>query len=719
MALPDSSSVNEDICPFTDVESAEKLRINEHRRQRGVPADSPYVGLSISGGGIRSASFALGVLQALNRFGVLNKIDYLSTVSGGGYIGSSLTWFNHVQAKAGTAWQFPFGTNGVGSRTPDKETPLNYLRQHCDYLKPTNELNGIAFFANFLRNSLLSFTVYFSLIIAVFFLLHTLGTFSPAVSLKKTYLYNWNGALLYSGGIVLIFVVLSGLYALATYLLSSMSKRDYSLRLYVQKLMGAMISLVAVTLLLGSLPIVDTSLHDWVVSMGGTMSALGALGTAYEYRRQRTAVEPTSNGSSSIRVAITAIALIYGLSLLAYVTTKTLIYSRGWSLSDAVLYFFLPSIALGYFVDTNYFGPGRYYRDRLMEAFMPGDETVKDNRWRPAYSADRAQLSEMCSKEERGPYHLINCNLILADSSEAIYRGRGGDSFTLSPLFCGGFSTGWCKTINFIDNKMTLATAMSISGAALSPNAANNGAGVTRSRTVSFLLSLLNFRLGYYVTNPAVSGVKKWIAKMSHPNFYYPGLKQGLLGIGLNEKATYLSLSDGGHFEDAGLYELARRRLDLIFISEAGADADYTMSDLANAIERIRVDFGYHIHFPDEYPDDFGIANMLPGSGGSAVGNDEIKLAKRGFAIGDIYYGKDEKGIERSGKIIYMQAVLTKDLPPDIFSYRKLSSQFPNEPTTDQFFNEAQLEAYRELGYQLCKEMIRTNDAVSTNPKWF
>src|SRR6266404_3484820 len=49
------------------------------------------VGLALSGGGIRSATFSLGVLQALARLDVLRYVDYLSTVSGGGYIGACVT----------------------------------------------------------------------------------------------------------------------------------------------------------------------------------------------------------------------------------------------------------------------------------------------------------------------------------------------------------------------------------------------------------------------------------------------------------------------------------------------------------------------------------------------------------------------------------------------------------------------------------------------------
>src|SRR5215467_1435744 len=57
--------------------------------------ERPQSALCLSGGGIRSASFALGVLQALARHGVLFGFDYLSTVSGGGYIGSWLAAWRH------------------------------------------------------------------------------------------------------------------------------------------------------------------------------------------------------------------------------------------------------------------------------------------------------------------------------------------------------------------------------------------------------------------------------------------------------------------------------------------------------------------------------------------------------------------------------------------------------------------------------------------------
>ena len=80
--------------PYLDtVIDAEKAYLKKRRRKNGLskPEDDDLWGLSVSGGGIRSATFGLGVLQRLTSNNVLKRFDYLSTVSGGGYIGSCLT----------------------------------------------------------------------------------------------------------------------------------------------------------------------------------------------------------------------------------------------------------------------------------------------------------------------------------------------------------------------------------------------------------------------------------------------------------------------------------------------------------------------------------------------------------------------------------------------------------------------------------------------------
>src|SRR5437762_13516910 len=100
--------------------------------------------LCISGGGIRSATFGLGVLQGLARCSLLDKFHYLSTVSGGGYIGSWLSaWIRND----------PHGLDGVVEelkRRPDsalnpEPRPIRHLQEFSNYLAPKTGLTSVDF----------------------------------------------------------------------------------------------------------------------------------------------------------------------------------------------------------------------------------------------------------------------------------------------------------------------------------------------------------------------------------------------------------------------------------------------------------------------------------------------------------------------------------------------------------------------------------------------
>jgi patatin-like phospholipase len=139
---------------FNDVFRAEIAVIND-RRSRQRPARDPIVleteaddgigepvlgpnenanvvGLALSGGGIRSSAFCLGALQALNEAGVLEQVDYLSTVSGGGYIGCSLS-----AGLESTQGKFPFESRIV----EEEAASVQHLRDHSNYLFPQGAID--------------------------------------------------------------------------------------------------------------------------------------------------------------------------------------------------------------------------------------------------------------------------------------------------------------------------------------------------------------------------------------------------------------------------------------------------------------------------------------------------------------------------------------------------------------------------------------------------
>ncbi|WP_051953707.1 patatin-like phospholipase family protein [Methylocapsa aurea] len=118
--------------PPNSVTAAENVAINERRQyirdNKGRDrTHAPFTGLALSGGGIRSASFGLGTLQALHAHSGIEGIDYLSTVSGGGYIGCAMT-----AAMQSTKGDFPF----TNPKSFDDTASVRHIRDFSNYLIP-------------------------------------------------------------------------------------------------------------------------------------------------------------------------------------------------------------------------------------------------------------------------------------------------------------------------------------------------------------------------------------------------------------------------------------------------------------------------------------------------------------------------------------------------------------------------------------------------------
>ena len=121
---------------------------------------------------------------------------------------------------------------------------------------------------------------------------------------------------------------------------------------------------------------------------------------------------------------------------------------------------------------------------------------------------------------------------------------------------------------------------MAISGAAASPNM-----GYHSSPPVGLVMTLFNVRLGWWLGNPA---------RQARP-YRREGPRWGPCGgqavvsrpSATTDDSPYVYLSDGGHFENLGLYEMLRRRCRFIVVIDAGCDPDFTFEDLGNAVRKI------------------------------------------------------------------------------------------------------------------------------------
>src|SRR5574337_385665 len=221
-----------------------------------------------------------------------------------------------------------------------------------------------------------------------------------------------------------------------------------------------------------------------------------------------------------------------------------------------------------------------------------------------------------------------------------------------------------------------LGETMAISGAAASPNM-----GYHSSPPLAFLMTIFNVRLGWWCGNPRYDGA--W--RKSQPGLGLLYLLKELLGL-TDNKSRFVYLSDGGHFENLGVYELVRRRCGTIVVGDAGCDPDGTFDDLGNAVRKIRVDLGISI-------------DIDPSS---------IKNNTQACVVGTIRYADKDGPGAPDGKLLYIKPTLFGKLPADVANYKTApgSSRFPHESTADQWFDENQFESYRMLGYYTITRQI-------------
>jgi hypothetical protein len=697
--------------------AAERDCIEAQRANRGAPLKArKYIGLALSGGGIRSASFALGVIQALEAKERLSRVDYLSTVSGGGYIGAALTWFNFLQK--GKPYKFPFGAKYESRREHEGTERAEvdntaFIRQHGEYLTPSKHFTSVSLVGVLLRNIFVTFSVYFALVVsgtlALRYYHDDILDCLPGGWLRD----NVDERMLPAVCLLLLFASLSIIFGLFTAIVPKLNPDNhflYKMRVDSQRLIGWSLVWTFGALICGSIPYIYAAIEDWRVS-GATLTTTGTAGVVYEFvKQQRPKLALARPKLNLLILWITVLSIIYGLLLGAYALARAV--DPGADKFLLVLYFLAYAVVVGGVMNSNMFSISRMYRDRLMEAFMPDEVAVECRKWRPATKADVTYMKDVCTKEHRGPYHIVNTNVVLTTTDYATYRGRGGDSFIFSPLYSGSEATGWHPTGEICGGAMSLATAMAISGAAVNPNTACGGRGPTRNRLASFVLALFNIRLGYWVRNPHAGPVTRALTKLVWPNLLYPGLRQGLLGTGLHVGAGYIELSDGGHYDNTGIYELVRRGVDTIVLSLASADPGYGFDDLADVIERVRVDFGVYIRFPSMLADAVPCAPLGAAAGapaaaaGIATG---LAFAKNAYVIGSIAYPDGKRGT-----LVVLKSCLTNVLPVDVIRYACNHAAFPNESTADQFFDERQFEAYREAGYAAADGML----AQHANAEW-
>lgn len=651
---------------FESIREAEKEWIVERRAAAGLPPiTDDLVGLAFSGGGIRSATFNLGVLQALEKSDVLRHVDVLSSVSGGGYAASCYHWLRANADMPQSGSMFDAQVKGGG-------TVLDWLRAHGKYLIAQRGFSIWTLLASILASTFVNLLVILPPLLMVVYAL-TLG-WLPASWLaemlpQERALQGHHGflLLLLAG---MLCLALIPFFAVAFALLAGVDRFHSAARVDRWRVaMGRLLCFGLALLALGSIPLAARlgefaahyfsmhSLRGIGMHMSYLAPVLGGRGS-FVFDRRR-------GGKGRSKLASVGLALVvYGLLILCY----HLAAHDAWMRSSLFAVLLVASLLLAVFCNLNRVSIHAYYRGRLGNAFLP---VLGDN---PAIHPDRFAMDAL-DPRHGAPLALINTTLNTTSSHNETLRSREGASFFLSPLFCGSSATGWRRSNRWQGGRMTLANAFTISGAAIDPDMVD-----TRARPVSFLMALLNVRLGFWANNP------RWVGSASpFLPWWWIFIGREMSGFGLDENRGHVHLSDGGGFENLGIYELIRRRVRYLIVTDAGADPDTTLSDLGRAIERARVDFGARIRID---------ADRLFHQRNDA-------LMQQPYAIGTIHYADGS-----TGEILYIKPKLCMDLSADIYAYWRAHPAFPDEPTSEQFFGETQFEAYRALGQQIMQRLL-------------
>jgi hypothetical protein len=362
------------------------------------------------------------------------------------------------------------------------------------------------------------------------------------------------------------------------------------------------------------------------------------------------------------------------------------------------------SLLMSVCINVNKFSLHSMYRNRLIRAYMGASRRRSERRPNPFTGFDvydNLPMHELrhyhgaTGEPKRKLMHVVNICLNLTSGHNLAWQQRKAETFTVSPLHCGNFQLGYRRTEEYGGGSappgrgISLGTAVTISGAAASPNM-----GYHSSPALAFLMTLFNARLGWWLGNPGLAGNDKYSDRLhsfnrSGPRFALRPILAEALGHSDNT-SPYVYLSDGGHFENLGLYEMVLRRAHLIVVGDGSQDPQSRFEDLAGAVRKIRIDLGIPIDF----------------IGGMPIYAKDDKDHKRGdnryCAVGLIRYScadTDTSGQPaKDGVIVYIKPAIAGGEPIDILNYASTSRAFPHESTADQNYTEQQLESYRALG---------------------
>ncbi|MGR9270751.1 hypothetical protein ACU8OQ_25705 (plasmid) [Rhizobium leguminosarum] len=665
----------------------EQIAVGKRRSSYGIDRDLPWAtGLALSGGGIRSAAFALGAIASIAKRNLLCQFDYLSTVSGGGYAGTFLTQLvggisQDSSSRSGGAvadqsgeerLQAKIKTSQSGMLDHDTSQAVSLCRDDQPFRREEGESELLRQFrqsASFLSGSpwermgvamAQAYGIFMNLaVLMLFAALFAFGDFSSR-RLSNPVVDHWAGVLP-SVLLAVVFLAMPMIWARPSF-----AQR----RQFWMALLAVVFLLPLVWLAIG---LFHTAWHPLTAWSRAAYDALikeipneGALSALLAALASVSALA----GALLTKIIRARPVLLTILILVFFATLETALFNvygmlgfpRAGVLFAGVVILLL---YLWLMLDVNAISLHGYYRQKLATAFLV-DKAAKP--------AEPMRLSDV--NPELAHFPIINCAVNLPGSKNASMRGRLSDVFAFTPVATGSPVLGYEKTKNWEGRNpsLDLATAMALSGAAVSPQM-----GLRTTRYASFWLTVLNLRLGAWLRR---TGTSKRGPGISH-------LFRELTATA-DEAGHFVNISDGGHIENLGVYELLRRRCRYIVAIDGENDPQMTFHALTNLQRLAYIDHGIVLEL-----------NL-----------DDLRLSQAGLSRSHFHFCRIlyPKGLQDAdqeiGYLVYLKLSLTGNEGEFLRRYKIDEPAFPHHSTADQFFSETQFEAYRALGEHVGEKMF-------------
>jgi len=727
----------------------------------------------------------MGALQALHVAGLIKYIDYLSTVSGGGYIGASMSagMSGPPSPNSPAPPAHPTGPGTIGdpnedrfpfqSRLDNQDTPsVRHIRDFSNYLMPDGVSDVIGNILIYLRGLIANAAI---VVLWLLFFSATTILCNPTRSdLSKP----WFGSLsnyvnlhhfVLSFYLSIIFVVLLFFWGVYQSVRADLSYSGTTSR-FTRRVGYFGLGILGVAFVEAQPFVLDNifskfsasksegfEISGWIIGALGFVSiTISILSNAIDrllkattdsdrlYQRLLAGVGQTAVVAAGAILPLLLWAAYLQLTLWGivdpcHIWAPTLLLDmsaavNGWlGLAsfdpDRQVLIFYAAVFCFFFMTSCFDRPNihslhRLYRDRLSRAFLfyfvPADaveptlyarrevfvERVTGGEKLLALEPlDNLKLSQL--GDTTAPYHLINTALNIQGSRHVNQRARNAEFFMLSKYYCGSEPTGYAATsaLENISPHLNLATAMAVSGAAASANM-----GAKTNRLLTPTLTLLNIRLGMWLRNPnslaTTLGFKK-AAKLA-ANFFNIYFFREMFGQ-LDEKSAFVYLTDGGHLENLGVYELLKRRCQIIIVVDAEADPEMNFLSLIKLQRHASIDLGVRIELPWRSIRETTLAVSKEMAADEGQGPVKARLGPH-CAVGRVIYDDNHWGV-----IVYFKSSISGDENDYIIDYKRRNATFPHETTNDQFFTEEQFEVYRSLGFHVVNRVLAGEEAVPTH----